>query len=330
MAMAPAISEKDDLPHPVGDDPAWNESYYFFWADRASDLAGFCRIGVRSNSGYVESLNGVFLGGSRVCFAHQQRPIDDGGTGLYAGGLRFDCIEPMNRWQLRFNGEVEDLENGAILEIPSKERQDPWMIKRLLDMNLTFDVASPPHAFDIHGGQRHFEHFGAVHGTIQIDGIDAQISGFGIRDKSWGPRTWEPTRTGFPCDSGAPSTFIKWLVAPFGPDLAFATIINAQPDGTHRGLGLFLRHGRNHAIIDAIATSRYRPGSALHTHIQMRGRVDGESFEVKGEVINHIPTKIAMPGGATLITEGLVRWALPDGRHTLGIAEYHVTLKKRP
>ena len=324
------FTEKDDLAHPVGEHPAWNESYYFFWTDRSSDLAGFCRIGVRSNQGYVESLNGVFLGGSRVCFAHHRRLIADGGSGLHAGGLSFDCVEPMNKWQLRFDGEVEDLENGAILEVPSKQRHGTWMSKKHLNLSLTFDAASPPHGFDIHGGQEHFEHFGTVHGAIKIDGVDAQISGNGIRDKSWGPRTWEPTLTDFPRDSGAPSTFIKWLVAPFGQDLAFATIIRAQPNGAHHGAGLFVRLGRNNTIVDVIATSRYRPSSALHTHIEMRGRVDGEIFEVTGEVINHIPTKIVTPGGATLITEGLVRWTLSGGRQTLGIAEYHVTLKKQP
>jgi hypothetical protein len=53
-------------------------------------------------------------------------------------------------------------------------------------------------------------------------------------------------------------------------------------------------------------------------------KVDGEKFECHGEVINHCPTKIVRPDGSvTFVTEGLTRWRTPDGRQTLGMAEFH-------
>ena len=327
MKLQP-ISPDYDYPNPVGDDPSWNESYYFFWSDYQSELAGFSRIGVRTNYGYVEGLHGVFLGGTRIGFAHERRPIADGGPGLHAGGLSFECLEPMQRWALRFNGEVDDIADGKVLEIPRKRRTGDWRARTRLDMELVFDGVGTAVMFLVHDNQEHLEHHGSINGRVRIGDIDRQISGFCFRDKGIGPRTWKPVATNFPRAPGSPATFIKWLEAPFGPDLAFSAILNVQADGLHRGEGLAVVHGKNEFMTELVATSNYLPNSALHDRIEMRGLLGSEPFVITGDVINHIPTKIPTPGGAILVTEGLVRWSLPDGRQTLGMAEFHVVVSK--
>ena len=327
MKLQP-ISSNYDYPNPVGDDPSWNESYYFFWSDYESELAGFSRIGVRTNYGYVEGLHGVFLGGTRIGFAHERRPIAEGGSGLHAGGLSFECLEPMQRWALRFNGDIDDIADGKILEIPRKQRNGQWLERTRLDMELVFDGVGTAVMFLVHDDQEHLEHHGSISGNLRIGGVERKIAGFCFRDKGIGPRTWKPPAVNFPRAAGTPATFIKWLDAPFGPDLAFSVILNVQSDGSHRGEGLAVVHGKNEFMTDLVATSTYLPNSVLHDKIAMRGLLGGEPFAIIGEVINHIPTKIPMPDGAILVTEGLVRWTLPDGRQTLGIAEFHVAVSK--
>ena len=77
---------KDDFQHPVGEDANWNESYYWAWADTTSEIAGFSRIGIKANNGYIEGLNGVCLGGTRIAFSHTRIPVKRDHVDLSAGG----------------------------------------------------------------------------------------------------------------------------------------------------------------------------------------------------------------------------------------------------
>jgi hypothetical protein len=234
----------------------------------------------------------------------------------------------MQRWAVRFNGELDDIADGKILEIPRKQRTGDWLKKTRLDMELVFEGVGTAIMFLVHDNQEHLEHHGSIKGHIRIGGVDQQISGFCFRDKGRGPRTWKPIAADFPRAPGAPATFIMWLDAPFGPDLAFSVILNVQPDGSHRGEGVAVVHGKNEFMTELVATATYLPNSVLHDKIEMHGLLDGETFTISGDVINHIPTKIPTPDGAIMVTEGLVRWTLPDGRQTLGIAEFHVVVTK--
>lgn len=327
MQLIP-ITPEYDLPNPVGDDPSWNESYYFFWSDSKTELAGFSRIGVRTNYGFVEGLHGIFLGGTRVGFFHDKRPIAKGGSDLFAGGLRFECIKPMQSWKLKFNGELDDIADGRILETPRRSRPDGWYKNSTLDMELKFEGFGTAAMFAIHDNQEHLEHHGAINGHLKIDGIDQEVSGYCFRDKGLGPRTWKPVAPGFPKAPGSPSTFIKWLEAPFGPDFSFSAILQVQSDGSHRGEGLAVIDGENEFMTDLVAESTYLPNSALHDTVILSGKIAGKPFNISGKIINHIPTKIPLTDDVILVTEGLIRWTLPDGREALGIAEYHVIAEK--
>lgn len=326
-------SAEDDLPHPVGDDPNWNESYYFFWADSRTEFAGFSRIGVRGNRGVVEGLHGLFLGGSRIGFFHTSRPIEEGGEGLFAGPLAFDCLEPMQKWRLRYRGEIQDIDDGSLMTIPRKQRPSNWYSANQVDMDLQFTDASKPYGFSVHGADNHFELFGQVCGTLKVGDLVQDIAGFGIRDKSWGPRSWAaPFSTDFPRAEGQPATFCKWPVLVGGPDMSFAQSIWVNPEGQHLGKtdGLALLDGSYTGMKDTRVRSTYRENSFLHNTVTLSATIEDQHAEFSGTVINHIPTKIPMPDGKTItyITEGLVSWTLPDGRKAPGIAEYHVAVPR--
>ena len=71
--MSDAADPADELFHPVGDDAAWSESYYFNFVDPDSGVGAFTRMGFRPNDGWADALHAVYLPGGRVAFTYGRR-----------------------------------------------------------------------------------------------------------------------------------------------------------------------------------------------------------------------------------------------------------------
>jgi hypothetical protein len=97
----------DERMHPVRNEPAWSESYYFNFVDPDTKLAMFTRMGFRPGDGWADGLHAVYLGGDRVAFTYGRRTIDadlaryDGD--LTVGGLRLECVEPFGLWRVGYS-----------------------------------------------------------------------------------------------------------------------------------------------------------------------------------------------------------------------------------
>ena len=219
--MAPGTN--DELMHPVGDDTAWSESYYFNFVDPSSRIGMFTRMGFRPNNGWADALHVIYLEGKRVLFTYGRRDIKadlaryDGD--LQAGHLAIECVEPHRQWQLRYDGPAQDINDAAILLTRSKERPAGWYTPAHLDMNLTFDCLTEPH-YAASGERGHFEQSGQVTGAIRVDDKEYAVNGFGVRDKSWGPRDWGAgsggTGGGTSEDQSAgPHPFVNWFFNEF-------------------------------------------------------------------------------------------------------------------
>src|SRR5512147_2580950 len=70
-----AMNPIDERMHPVRDEPAWSESYYFNFVDPDTKLAMFTRMGFRPGDGWADGLHVVYLGGDRVAFTYGRRSI---------------------------------------------------------------------------------------------------------------------------------------------------------------------------------------------------------------------------------------------------------------
>jgi len=80
---------------------------------------------------------------------------------------------------------------------------------------------------------------------------------------------------------------------------------------------------------DIIVESEYRSGSILHRALRLTGITeDGRRRSISGQVLGICPTKIAMPGGATFINEGLTHFSM-EGNEGFGIAEYWHSVQKQ-
>ena len=184
--------------HPVGSEPAWSESYYFNFVDPKSKLGMFTRMGFRPGDGWADALHVLYLEGRRVAFTYGRRDIGadlsvyDGD--LVVGGLALRCIEPHKEWEISFDGPAQDIADAAVLLERSKLRPEGWYKPATLNMQLTFRCLSEPHLTRSDdastGAFGHFEQSGHLTGTVRLGDVEWTVDGYGVRDKSWGPRDW--------------------------------------------------------------------------------------------------------------------------------------------
>ena len=105
-----------DFAHPVEDDLAWGESYFFFAFDPAADIGIHCGIRVRPNEGEMQGSLFLSLPGGDVAemrATREQHEMID--TDLEVGGLQLIRDEPMRRWSVQANSEMARLDPAGAL-----------------------------------------------------------------------------------------------------------------------------------------------------------------------------------------------------------------------
>lgn len=222
------IRERDEWLHDVGSDPAWQESFYFNWADPERRTFGLARIGYRPNVGKIDGLV-VSLRDEKLELFYGPANIDHDGpcseedpaAGMRAGDLLVTMEEPLRRWRLQVGGHRS--------------------------MDLVFEAHTP--AFDYHGPRAdgeprrlastmtgaHFEQVGSVTGWTRFQRERQEIRAFGQRDKSWGVRDWKRLE-GW-----------NWIAGQFGADIGF-NVMQTFENGRALDNGFVFRDGENHPI----------------------------------------------------------------------------------
>ncbi len=334
--------------HPTGSENAWSESYYFNFVDPVSKLGMFTRMGFRPGDGWADALHVVYLEGSRVAFTYGRRDIGQDLTqydgDLKVGHLAIDCLAPHKAWSVSYEGPAQDIPDASVLLTRSKLRPEGWFNPAALVMNLTFDCITEPHFSHSEDGSTgafgHFEQSGRVSGEITLDGRTWQVDGYGVRDKSWGPRDWgagqrkdgdrgeESSRQPVFSTDEAPNPFVNWFSMNFGEDSALGGSCFRQPSGEMKGAGWIQRDGESMPLKQIVITTTYQPGSILHDQVRLTGKIEnGEDIEITGKVLSVCPTKVPMPGGATFINEGLAEFNW-NGQQGFGIAEHWHAVSK--
>jgi hypothetical protein len=317
-----------ELMHPVGDHPAWSESYYFNFVDPESRIGMFTRMGFRPNSGWADALHVIYLAGRRVAFTYGRRDIgEDLSTcngDLRAQDLCITCVEPFKQWRIQYSGPAQDIADAEVLLTRSKERPEGWFTPAELEMDITFACTTDPHyaALGEHG---HFEQGGRVTGEIRLGDERFSVSGFGVRDKSWGPRDWgagSQSGTSQSQSASGPAPFVNWFSMNFGESVALGGSCFRGPDGVLQGKGWMLRDNVAVDLEEITIESTYQSDSIIHETVALNATMsDGERLHIEGNVLNVCPTKIPFPGGAIFVNEGLTEFRWGD-RTGYGIAEH--------
>lgn len=327
------IDPRDEWFHPVGEDAAWSESYYFNLVDPTTKVGAFSRMGFRPRDGWADALHAVYLPDGAVAFTYGRRTditsavIDAmGDSDPAVANLRFGRGEPFGSWTLEYRGEAAVMADPLVMFAATRDRPEGWSVEEHLDMEITFEMLSPPH-YARGGAQGHFEQTCRGRGQVRLGDRSWNVDGFGVRDKSWGPRTWQAASgsaaKAASSDSGPQGCFLNWYSMNFGSDLALGGACGRTEDGSMRGKGWIWREGETLEMNDVHITTDFDPDDPLvHRSVRLTGTDErGRGVVVDGEVMTICPTKIPRRDGVTFVNEGLARFRL-DGREGFGIAEH--------
>ena len=231
------ITAQDEWLHPVGSDPAWQESFYFNWADPGRRSFTLARTGyrfhARKTDGLVVSLRDgeleLFYGPADL--DHEGDCADeDPARGMRAGDLVVTMLEPLRRWRLQIEGDR--------------------------GMDVVFEATTSPFDYGAHGAKlagtmtgAHFEQSGRVTGWTHFGAERRTIDALGQRDKSWGVRDW------------ARLEGWEWLAGQLGSDWSF-NLMQTIEDGERLDNGFVFRDGRNHPVVRARVDFTW--GEAVH------------------------------------------------------------------
>ncbi len=327
----------------MGDHRAWSESYYFNFVDPDQEIGAFTRMGFRANDGWADALHAVYLPGGRVAFTYGRRtdltPELVGSMGdadPVVGDLVLRRGEPFERWSIVYVGEAAVMDDPTAMLLPTRDRPEGWSTVTPLTMDVGFEALGPPHSAT-GGTQGHFEQTGRVRGTIHLGDDEWTVDGHGVRDKSWGPRTWQApsgatTQGSEPRPGLAGVTsglFLNWFSMNFGPDLALGGACGRAPDGSFTGKGWIQRNGDTLDLDRVMMTTELDPENPLlHRSVHLQAvDADGTAIAVDGTVLTICPTKIPRRDGVTFVNEGLARFET-DGRTGYGIAEHWFSIPR--
>ncbi len=311
------LKPEDDFTHPLGPEPHFNESMYFNFFDTRRALGGFLRLGNRANEGHAELTVCLYLPDGRVLFTFG-RPAIAHNDAFDAGGMRFEVLEPGQRLRTTYAGPVIELADPRAMADPSRAfRESP---KRRVSVDLVHDAVGPLYGSvgdeaEPEGQQfakAHYEQHMHVTGRLEIEGDLHEIEGYGLRDHSWGPRTWQAIHA------------YEWLTLNFGPDLgAMVSVIQRDPEGANvRRGGVLVRGDALEPLVDARVEADYDADGLYHRAVRAKvTTAKGETLEIEGEVTGFIPLRNRRDGRVTHIGEGMTRWRLGD-RVGYGLSEF--------
>jgi hypothetical protein len=320
-AIALRLEPHDEYMHELGPEPNFNESMYFNVFDPERRTGGFFRLGNRANEGTGEMTTCLYLADGRVAFMFQ-RPEVTTNDAFDAAGMRFEVVEPFKELRVSYEGKVVLLDDPLQMADPRAAFTSNPHVPAAVSLTYTgvapmfggepdTPVERPGEEF----ARGHYEQLVAATGSITVDGERTEISGYGLRDHSWGPRYWQ-----------AP-WYYRWLTANFGAGFGFmgSRIARRDNEGIRSG---FVWDGTDlHLCNDFRIRSDWEGDDRYHRTIEAE-LVSGEHhWKVRGAVVSLIPLRNRRhdPDGNPLVTrisEGLTQWTLDDGRVGYGLSEY--------
>ncbi len=317
------LEPQDEYCHAPDAAANYNESMYFNVFDPVSRIGGWFRLGNRVHEGYAEMSACVYLADGRVGFMYG-RPAIQSNDAMQAGGMHFEVIRPFARLRVRYDGKLCLLANPLEMAHPSRAFKSNPLVDAHIDLDyrgvapmyggrpVREDGSEIPIDPEKSFAKAHYEQHVAARGSIAIGDQTWQIDGFGLRDKSWGPRYWQAV------------SWYRWLPMSFGEDFAMMISIIGG-DGEPRRSGMVLRDGEYVPIRDARLTSEWDE-NWYQTRLHAWAATDERSYEVSGRVLSMIPLRNRRPDAqgnvlVTRITEGMTEYVC-DGRTGYGLSEY--------
>lgn len=294
---------------------------YFNAYDPGAGVGGFFRLGNRANEGTGEMTVCLYLPNGQVGFMFQ-RPEITTNDRFDAAGLRFKVVEPFTELRVAYRGSVLVLDDPLVLADPRRAfatspRQD--CEADLVFTGLSTPYGGEPDRTDEPAGEEfargHYEQLVEANGSLRVGDVRYDVAGFGLRDHSWGPRSWQ-----------AP-WYYRWLTGNAGGDFGFMGSRIARRTGPGVRAGFVWQDGQLHLCDDISLSTRWTDGEPYHAGLQVVLRSGDRSWTAHGEVQRLVPLRNRRTDGegnalVTRISEGLTRWTFDNGRVGYGWSEY--------
>ena len=318
------LDPEDEYCHTPDAAQNYNESMYFNVFDPVQQIGGWFRVGNRVNEGYAEVSACLNLPDGRVGFMFG-RPKIDNNDELNAGGMRVEVLEPFKRLRVTYDGQVLLLSNPLEMAHPSRAFKNNPLVACKVALNyqgiapmyggrpVLADGSDLPMDPEKSFAKAHYEQHVAATGSFEVAGQRWELNGFGLRDKSWGPRYWQSI------------TWYRWLPMNFGADFGMMISLIGSDDGTVRRSGMVLRNGTYAMITDARIESDW-DANWYQTHLRAWAKTEEREYEVHGKVLSMIPLRNRRTRDdgtqlVTRITEGMTEYTC-DGKTGYGLSEY--------
>jgi len=291
-------SSHHDFMHPNTGEPNFNESMYFNFFDRSAKLGGFVRIGNRPNEGTAEVTIAVYQPDGTVLFNYLRPAIADN-SALAAGGMRFEVLEPCQRLRVTYDGTAVYLARPLDLEHPrraftSNPHQPVQLALDYYGLSPMYGGEAPVDTPGMIFARGHTEQHMKCGGTITIDGKCTALSALGLRDHSWGPRSWQ-----------SPQRY-RWLTCEFDEAFGFMGSQIVLQNGTELLSGFVFKDGDNHFV--NTLDLHTEPEGGYHERLRVRLQTPLGDFDVTGRVRTMLPLRNRKEGKVTRIAEGLTEW----------------------
>lgn len=319
------LDPQDEFPHDPGDAKNYNESMYFNVFDPKQKTGGWFRIGNRPNEHYAEMSVCLYLPDGRVAFMFG-RPTIEHNREMNAGGLKVEVVEPFKQLRTTYSGKALLLKEPHDMADPKKafrenpsapctfefdyEGVSPMFGGETVKADGTPVEIDPEKSF----AKAHYEQHCAASGVFTVGDEQFEISGFGLRDKSWGPRHWQAIE------------WYRWCPMNFGRDFGMMLSVIGDGKGGAREGGMVFRDG----VYDLIKECRIESDwdeAGYQTALRAKVKTEaGKSYEVTGKVLSLIPlrNRRTAPDGTELhtrITEGMTEYRC-EGLVGYGLSEY--------
>jgi hypothetical protein len=175
----------DEAPHAATDEPLWNESWYFDFADSGQGVGGWIRLGLYPNQ-HTAWINALLCGPNMPTVAVNDfeavLPDDPGAVRTEAIDLALDATASLRTYRVKLRGQGQAYDDPAALLRGEAGRPVE------LTMDLVWTTAGTPYQYRI---TPRYEIPCTVSGTVTVDGRKIVVREVaGQRDHSWGVRDW--------------------------------------------------------------------------------------------------------------------------------------------
>ncbi len=175
----------DEGAHTPGDEPLWNESWYFDFADPNQGVGGWIRLGLIPNQG-VAWINALVCGPGipTVALLDFHAPVPADPNVVVSGDveMRHRATEPLRTYRVEVGGPAYSYDDPSGLL--HEQAGEPVA----MEMDLTWTTTGTPYAYRV---ATRYEIPCAVSGSVTIGGVRHEFDAVpGQRDHSHGVRDW--------------------------------------------------------------------------------------------------------------------------------------------